>query len=205
MNHEIVRVLEREFPQQWSVDDRIEELARMLDILSAGRSDPRLDEFVTKFEETVDGIVSGRVTGVDAETRQSVREIWELYRQRADEEAYDEAREAEMEFTDEEREAYELTGNFEKYAVPPPKKPNPFHDGLHLMDIVPRGPLSEMVERLSKGDTEGAAEIVRKIPKSEIEKRLAFQALSTFEQDAIRRDPNQEAPEDGYDPFKISE
>lgn len=206
MNHEIVRVLEREWPMQWPVDDRLEELGKMLDILSAGRGDPRLDEFVSRFEETVNGIVSGRVTGVDAETREAVRELWESYRQREDEAAFHQAVDEQADnFTEEEVEAFELTGNYEKYAVPPPKRPDPFKDGLHLMEIIPRGPLSEMVERLSKGDTEGAAEIVRKIPKDEIERRLAFQALSTFEQDRLRRDPNEEIPELNYDPFKLPE
>lgn len=205
INSEIVRVLEREFPEQWPVQDRLDELAEMLDVLGAARGDTRVEAFIDKFKETVDGIVSGRVTGVDAETRESVRSLWASYRSRASEAEHEAERDALMDFTDEENEAFELTGRHEKYAVPPPKRPDPMKDSFYLMDILPRGPLSEMAEKLSKGDTEGAAEIVRKIPKGEIEKRLKFQALSTFEQDRIRRDPNQEAPEDGYDPFKFSE
>ncbi|WP_455918784.1 Arc family DNA-binding protein [Ensifer canadensis] len=205
INSEIVRVLEREWPEQWPVDDRLDELAKMLDVLSAGRGDPRLDEFINKFQETVDGIVSGRVSGVDAETRESVRELWQSYRARESEAAYEEAQDAQMDYTEEELEAFDLTGNHEKYAVPPPKRPNPMQDTFHLMDILPRGPLSEMAEKLSKGDTEGAAEIVRKIPRSEIEKRLKFHALSVFEQDRLRRDPNSEAPEENYNPFKFTE
>ncbi|RVG20274.1 Arc family DNA-binding protein [Sinorhizobium meliloti] len=205
INSEIVRVLEREFPEQWPIDDRLNELAKMLDILSAGRGDPRLDTFIDRFKETVDGIVSGRVTGVDAETRESVRELWQAYRSRESEAAYEEAQDAQTDYTEEELEAFDLTGNHEKYAVPPPKKPTPMKDSFYLMDILPRGPLSEMAEKLSKGDTEGAAEIVRNIPKSEIEKRLKFQALSVFEQDRLRRDPNEDAPEENYDPFKLTE
>lgn len=203
INSEIVRVLEREFPQQWPVDDRLDELAQMLDVLRGGVSDPRIDGFISKFRETVDGIVSGRVTGVDAETRESVRELWSMYRMRASEaehEAYQDA-----DYTEEEFESLELTGNPEKYAVPPPKRPNPMGDSFYLMDILPRGPLSEIAERLSSGDTEGAAQIMRSIPKSEIEDRLKFHALSKFEQDRLRDDPNSGAPEENYDPFKLPE
>jgi len=203
INSEIVRVLEREFPQQWSVDDRLEELARMLEVLSAGTSDPRIEDFVTKFEETVNGIVSGRVTGVDAETRESVKELWRSYKMRASEEAHE--AEKDGDYTEEELEAYELTGNFEKYAMPPPKSPKPMQDSFYLMDILPRGPLSEIAEKLSMGDTEGAAEIMRRIPKDEIKKRLEFHSLSVFEQEKRRGDPASGAPTENYDPFKVRE
>jgi hypothetical protein len=203
INSEIVRVLEREFPEQWSVDDRLEELAEMLQVLSAGTSDPRIEKFITKFEETVNGIVSGRVTGVDAETRESVKELWRSYKMRASEEAY----EAEKggDYTEEELEARELTGNFEKYAVPPPKSPRPMQDSFYLMDIVPRGPLSEIAYKLSIGDTEGAAEIMRRIPKEEIQKRVEFHSLSVVEQEKLRGDPASGAPAENYDPFKMRE
>ncbi|GAJ96171.1 Arc family DNA-binding protein [Rhizobium rhizogenes] len=205
MNHEIIRVLERAFPEQWPVDERLDELAQMLAVLSAGRGDPRLDSFIDRFKETVDGIVSGRVTGVDAETRESVRELWSLYRSRASEAEHEAERDAQMDYTEEELEAFDLTGNHAKYAVPPPKRPNPLQDTFHLMDILPRGPLSEMAEKLSKCDTEGAAEIVRNIPKGEIKKRLDFLALSVFEQERLRRDPNEEPPSGDYNPFKFTE
>lgn len=205
MNTEIVRVLEREFPEQWPVDDRLLELAKMLNVLSAGRGDPRLDGFIDRFKETVDGIVSGRVTGVDAETRESVRELWAAYKAEAEEAAHEAFKDSQMDYSEDELEAFELTGNYEKYAVPPPKRPNPLGDSFYLMDILPRGPLSEIAERLSSGDTEGAAQIMRSIPKSEIEDRLKFHALSKFEQDRLRDDPNSGAPEENYDPFKLPE
>lgn len=203
INSEIVRVLEREFPEQWPVDDRLDELVKMLDVLSAGTSDPRIDGFIGKFKETVDGIVSGRVTGVDAETRESVREVWSMYKMRASE--ADHEAQQDGNYTEEELEALQLTGNLEKYAVPPPKSPRPMQDSFYLMDILPRGPLSEIAERLSKGDTDGAAEIMRRIPKSEIQARLNFQALPMLDQDRLRRDPEAVAPVENYDPFKLSE
>jgi hypothetical protein len=206
MNHEIIRVLDREFPEQWPVDDRLSQLAEMLDILSAGRGDPRLDTFVEKFRETVDGIVSGRVTGVDAETRESVRGMWQDYRSRAMEAAFEEEEYSQLEYTPQELEAKELTGSYEKYAVPPPKRPDPMKDNFHLMDILPRGPLSEIAEKLEKADTEGAAEILRKIPKTEIEQRLRFLELPQIEQERRHLDPDEVTPPPpNYSPFKRSE
>lgn len=203
INSEIIRILEREFPEQWPVEDRLDELAQMLSVLSAGSADQRLDTFIEKFKETVDGIVSGRVTGVDAETRESVRELWSRYRSEASQASYEDEKYAQLDYTEEELESFGLTGSYQKYAVPPPKQPEPMKDSFYLMDILPRGPLSEMAERLAKGDTEGAAEIIRNIPKSEIQARLDFLALPTSEQERLMRDPKESAPIADYDPFKL--
>ncbi|UVC17575.1 Arc family DNA-binding protein [Mesorhizobium onobrychidis] len=122
MNTEIVRVLEQEFPEQWPIDTRLNDLAEMMAILRAGTSDPRIDEFVSKFEETVEGIVSGRVTGVDLETRESIMGMWQAYRSREDEKNYEAAQDAMPEYDDEERRSLELTGRSEKFALPPPRR-----------------------------------------------------------------------------------
>ncbi|ESZ70585.1 DNA-binding protein [Mesorhizobium sp. L103C119B0] len=122
MNTEIVRVLEREFPEQWPVETRLNDLAEMMAILTAGASDSRIDEVVSKFEETVEGIVSGRVTGVDLETRESIMGMWQAYRSREDEKNYEAAQEAMTEYDDEEQRSLELTGRSEKFALPPPRR-----------------------------------------------------------------------------------
>lgn len=205
INSEIVRVLEREFPPQWRVDDRLEELGKMLDILSAGRSDPRLDEFVTKFEETVKGIITGRVMGVDSATREAVMDLWRSYKSREEEAAYEEAVDEQSELDEEELEILNLTGSREKFAVPPPKLPDPMRDNFQLMDILPRGPLSEIAEKLAKGDTEAAAEILRRIPKSEIDERIKYHKKSMFEQDRMREQGDEGAFPSDYDPFKFPE
>ncbi len=204
MDDEVIRLLEREFPPQWHVDGRLEELGKMLDILSAGRSDPRLDEFVTKFEETVKGIITGRVMGVDAATREAVTDLWRSYKSREEEAAFEEEVDEQSELPEEELRVLELTGSTEKFAVPPPKLPNPMRDNFQLMDILPRGPLSEIAEKLAKGDTEAAAEILRRIPKSEIEKRIEYHHSTLFDQDRMR-ERDAEGFSSNYDPFKFPE
>ncbi|MDI7865065.1 Arc family DNA-binding protein [Rhizobiaceae bacterium n13] len=202
MNTEIVRVLEREYPEQWPVGERLTYLAEMLSILKSGASDDRIDQFVSEFEDTLEGIITGRITDVDIEARSQVQSLWDEYQEREAERVTHAAYEG---YDQDEIESLERNGTTEKFAEPRPKKPNPMGDSFHLMDIIPRGPLSEMAEKLSKGDTEGAAEIVRNIPKSEIEKRIRFHALSMFEQDRLRRESDGDVPEEHYDPFKFPE
>lgn len=119
INSEIIRILEREFPEQWPVDERLTRLAEAMSVLAAGRSDPRFDQFITDFEETVEGIVSGRVTGVDAETRASVVSLWNEYMQLRGE-AVTEAYQAE--YTEDEDRTISLIGRPEKYAIRPPER-----------------------------------------------------------------------------------
>lgn len=121
MNTEIVRILEREFPEQIELDKRLEHLAEMMNILTAGRRDQRFDKFLSEFEETIRGIVSGRVTGVDLETREAIASMWESYRERLDLEEIEDAQ-AQYDFDDEEWVAFEATGTPEKYGVPPPRR-----------------------------------------------------------------------------------
>ncbi|WP_156886389.1 Arc family DNA-binding protein [Rhizobium gallicum] len=119
MNSEIVRVLEREFPEQWPVDSRFGELIEMVDLLRASKTDTRINEFIEKFDETVVGIVSGRVTGVDAETREAIAGAWHEYQTR---EAEDQVHAFQAEYDEEETASMELIGRPEKYAIPPAVK-----------------------------------------------------------------------------------
>lgn len=200
INSEIVRVLEREFPVQWTIDNRLEELGKMLSILNAGTEDPRLDEFIQKVEETVEGIVSGRVTGVDPYARDAVSDMWSGYKERESEAALEEEQDAQMDYTEEELAAYDVTGRFEKYAVPPPKKRDPFHDELHLRDVLPPRSLAELAEKLGKGDLEAAAKVVLGMPKAEIEERIKFLQLPIEEQ--YRRRGEEPPVPFGKDPFQ---
>lgn len=116
MNYEIVRVLERQWPEQWPFAERLQYLSECMAILSAGRSDPRVDDLVRAFKETVEGVVSGRVTGVESETREAVQKMWETFSERMSEE---ERETAISEYDEEEAKTIELIGRPEKYAVPP--------------------------------------------------------------------------------------
>lgn len=119
INSEIIRILEREFPEQWPIDERLTRLAEAMSALAAGKSDPRLDQFITDLEETVEGIVSGRVMGVDADTREAVMGLWEEYRRRRSEEEIDAY---ESEYSADEVRSLELIGRPEKYAIPPAER-----------------------------------------------------------------------------------
>lgn len=135
MNTEIVRVLEREFPEQWEIDDRMAQLGEMLAVLKGGVADPRIDKFVSEFQETVEGVVTGRVLGVSEEARAAVEELWRVYRDRVLEQEYENLKDNQPEYDTEEYQMLHLTGRTDKLAQPLPKKSNslpdddPFEDG----------------------------------------------------------------------------
>lgn len=72
MNEEIVRLLEREFPEPWPLSVRITQLVALSDALRAGISDDDLNKMGDALLQTVEGVASGRVRGVDDATRQAV-------------------------------------------------------------------------------------------------------------------------------------
>lgn len=120
-NEEIVRVLEQRFPEQWPVEEKLQELSDLMVALASGSIEPRIHSLVQKLEETVKGIASGRVTGVDLETREAITAAWRDYLEhRAESENEEYA--ARLNYTEEEEEALELTGVAENYAVPPPRR-----------------------------------------------------------------------------------
>lgn len=201
INSEIVRILEIEFPEQWPVEDKLTELGEMLSVLAAGRRDPRFAEFSGKLEETITGILSGRVTGVDQETRESVQSMWEDYKMRESESAMDSAQDNYWGRTDEEIAAYEATGNFEKYGLPLPRPADPVRDHFYLMDILPPDALAELTQKLGEADIDGAAEVLKSIPKKEISRRIEFHKLPLIEQYRLR---GEEPPADpNRDPFEL--
>ena len=117
MNFEIVRVLEREWPEQWPIEDRLKQLAQGLSALAAGRTDPRIKQFIGDFEETVEGIISGRVVDVDEDTRDAISDLWSEYEERRHE---DESEYLNSEYDEEEDASISRIGRPEKYAVPRP-------------------------------------------------------------------------------------
>lgn len=119
INSEIVRVLQREWPEQWPFAERLQYLSECMSVLAAGRTDPRVDDLVRAFKETVEGVVSGRVTGVDNETREAVQKMWETFSERMSEE---ERGSETTDFDEEEARTIELIGRPEKYVIPPPQR-----------------------------------------------------------------------------------
>lgn len=113
MNAEIVRILEREFPEPWSLEQRVASLHGLVAMLGA-TDEPAavVEDLASSLRETLQGIVSGRVTGIDDETRAKVSRglnRWEEQYSELDREAF------EMSLDDEELAAVELTGKTEKF------------------------------------------------------------------------------------------
>lgn len=125
MNAEILRVLEREFPEPWEMGGRVSKLMAMLEMLKAGASnDTNIEKFTGTVEETVEGIISGRVRGVDDEARKNIEHEWIRYQE--DLVQYDHYN---MSLDDVETRSLELTGKTEKFVWPDgtvgPERPKP--------------------------------------------------------------------------------
>ncbi|RWM28503.1 Arc family DNA-binding protein [Mesorhizobium sp.] len=87
MNTEIVRVLEREFPEPWTVEERVSSLLGLIATLKNAGSDSRIDTLSQALEETVQGIVTGRMQGVDEEARRRIQERFETWQIERNEDA----------------------------------------------------------------------------------------------------------------------
>lgn len=198
INSEIVRILEMEFPEQWRVEDKLTELGEMLSVLAAGRKDPRFGEFAEKLEETITGIISGRVTGIDPGTRAAVRSMWDDYKARENMDQMHRAQDHYWNRTEEEIAAYEVTGNFEKYETPLPPPANPMRDHLYLIDILPPDALTELTKKLAETDIDGAVDVLKRIPKNEISKRVEFQKLPLTEQYRLRGEEPPSTDDDSF-------
>lgn len=111
MNTEIVRILEREFPEPWSLDQRASELAEAVRLLRARPVGEALDRVVTEIEETIRAIASGRVADAGDDLRQSFEWIWqEIAEARAEDSVFS------YDLDPEEREQLNRTGTTEKFT-----------------------------------------------------------------------------------------
>lgn len=197
LNAEIIRVLEREFPEQWPLSDRITDLYDMMFILKAGKADARLDDFVSRFEETVEGIASGRVTDVDPEVQRRISNLWAAFKDRESEDLYEAEVSAQAELDQEELDSLERNGTTEKFADPPAKPPNAYRDAMYLANVLPAQALSQLATKLGKGDLAAAADLVRNLSKEDLVDRVKFEAMPIMEQYRLRG----EAPPSEDDPF----
>lgn len=81
LNEEIVRVLEREFPEPWTAEQRIADLLQTVSILRAGATDERINRLADELVSTVEGIYSGRLKGLDDVTRQAINFQFEKWKE----------------------------------------------------------------------------------------------------------------------------
>jgi len=114
MNAEIVRILEREFPEPWPLADRVGYLAEHLDALRRGASNEKLASLLVDLEATIEGIVSGRVTGVDDNIREGVS--WGYNRFLEERASYDPVN---TDLDDEEHDQLSRTGTTAKFVDDP--------------------------------------------------------------------------------------
>tara|TARA_B100000614_G_C14486221_1_gene468807 strand:- start:164 stop:874 length:711 start_codon:yes stop_codon:yes gene_type:complete len=199
MNSEIVRVLEREFPEQWSLEERLEQLSKLFSVLSAGVADPSVDEYLRQFRDTVNGIISGRVIGVDGEVRAAIKHLWEHYSYLESERQNDDVTD---QYDEEELSSLEVTGVPEKYAVPLPREPDPFRDGMEIGQLLPPKAVADLAECLGKADLEAAIQVLSAVPRDYVEKRVRSQVLPIDEQ---IRQKKAEPPFRGDDPFETDD
>lgn len=123
MNTEIVRVLEREFPEPWTVAGRVGQMIDMLRALKAGAtSDENIEKLVEELRDTVEGIMSGRVQGIDEEMRYRITGIYKDMQAREVEDSIDLAH---YSYDDEEIDALQAVDRPEKFPHPPLRRKHP--------------------------------------------------------------------------------
>ncbi|MFC0246507.1 Arc family DNA-binding protein [Falsochrobactrum ovis] len=82
MNAEIVRILEKEFPEALDMTGQIEKLVEMLEFLRDGKAnDQNVGTMAAIIQETIEGIVTGRVRGVDETARSYIETEWQRYQE----------------------------------------------------------------------------------------------------------------------------
>ncbi|MER9396728.1 hypothetical protein NKI46_01130 [Mesorhizobium sp. M0615] len=69
MNAEIVRVLEREFPEPWTLEDRVTHLHGLLSMLGQATPKEAADDVIKHVHATLTAVATGRTTDVDEDTR----------------------------------------------------------------------------------------------------------------------------------------
>ncbi|MDX0581962.1 Arc family DNA-binding protein [Sinorhizobium medicae] len=125
MNAEIIRVLEREYPPAWTIAGRVGQMIEVLrGLRTAGATEENVERLAAELQETIEGMMSGRVQGVDEVMRERIRAFYEDMQLREAEDAVDLQN---MEYDEEELLTMERIGRPEKYAEPPPKS-DPFKD-----------------------------------------------------------------------------
>ncbi|MBO9122784.1 MULTISPECIES: Arc family DNA-binding protein [unclassified Rhizobium] len=177
---EVLRLLEREYPQQWNVDDRMEYLGTLLAVLQGGTSDTRINQFIIDVRDTVEGVIGGRVVGVSDKARAEIETMWTQYKEHLAEEEY----EHQVNDLDEEEDRMlELVGTTEKLAEP---LPDPRNDLFKLNDVLPSRLLAELTRRLTNGDNSGAADLLAGIEPNDLAKWNKEAKLSWFERERLR-------------------
>ncbi|HSI42132.1 MAG TPA: Arc family DNA-binding protein [Xanthobacteraceae bacterium] len=113
MNTEIVRVLENEFPEPWSVETRIGELLDLVAVLKGGASNEAVGRLVDEVDETVRGMIAGRVSGLDEDQRSIIKNKFDELLLNWGSNWVDH-----KDLDEEERQTLDLTGKTQKFVHP---------------------------------------------------------------------------------------
>lgn len=117
MNAEIVRVLEREYPEPWPAETRFREIIDMIAVLKKGEaSDQYVEKLFAELKDTIEGIITGRVRGIDKDARAKIADMYRYMRERYQEEEQEHF--GLDHFDDEEFDAFEFTGELQKFSDP---------------------------------------------------------------------------------------
>nr|WP_309550586.1 Arc family DNA-binding protein [Rhizobium rhizogenes] len=198
VDEEILRLLEREYPQQWDVDDRMEYLGTLLAVLQAGKSDARINQFIIDVRDTVEGVISGRVKGVSDRVRNEVESLWSQYQTHLAEQEFE--NQSEPDLDDEEQRMMDLIGTTEKLVEP---LPDPQRDYFKLTDVLPDKLFSELTKCLTTGNKQGAVDLIARIDQDDLTRWIEESKLDWFERERRRlaQEDWEEPPADGTDPF----
>lgn len=72
MNAEIIRILEREFPEPWTLEERVHQLHGLIAMLTNAMPKDAVEELGKHVRDTLTATAVGRMTDVDEETRSAV-------------------------------------------------------------------------------------------------------------------------------------
>ncbi|MDV4183291.1 Arc family DNA-binding protein [Rhizobium brockwellii] len=198
VTEEIMRLLEREYPQQWDVDERMQYLGTLLAVLKGGTADARINQFIIDVRDTVEGVIGGRVKGVDEKARNEVASLWQQYQEHLAEQEYEDQIDPDLD--EEEERMLELVGRTEKLAEP---LPDPQRDYFKLTDVLPDKLFSELTKSLTTGDKQGAADLIARIDQEDLTRWIEESKLDWFERERRRQagEDLEEPPADGINPF----
>lgn len=113
MNAEIIRILEREFPEPVMAPHSIDGLLEVVKMISAGAPfDENVAKLTDGIQDLIEGLYSGRVEGLDPTAQKEIEALWTRYLE-------DLAKDGDgFEYDDTEIRSLELSGTTSKFVWP---------------------------------------------------------------------------------------
>ncbi|WP_139786004.1 Arc family DNA-binding protein [Agrobacterium genomosp. 13] len=83
-NAEIVRILEREFPEPEIIENQLTDLLDVLEIFRKGDGNAAIAEFLTKAHDVLDAVAHGSVEGISEEQKRAISQAYNLWKSDAE-------------------------------------------------------------------------------------------------------------------------